>query len=189
MTDTQIHRLVELGMSIEEGFGEPQDIEWAIAGNEIHVLQSRPVFTLLSRHDIWRQRSPAQISIEKPVIEKRLKEKRQKVSIDREARYRRAVDLRSDWDDIIMPSLVEEINEIKRLDFGSMSDHELASCFKEAVSANREHYRVRIMVGGLIHSYMNPRIHISKTVLRRGGSITVYKKLRVKFKDYKTKPG
>jgi len=36
---------------------------------------------------------------------------------------------------------------------------------------------------------MNSRIHISKTVLRRGGSITVYKKLRVKLKDYKTKPG
>lgn len=152
LTNTQIHSLVELGMNIEEGFGEPQDVEWAITGNEIHVLQSRPVFTLLSRHDIWRQRSPAQISIEKPVIEKRLKEKRQRVSVDREARYRRAVDLRSDWDDNIMPSLVEEINKIKSLDFGAMSDHELASSFKEVVAANREHYRVRIMVGGLIDS-------------------------------------
>jgi CheY-like chemotaxis protein len=46
-----------------------------------------------------------------------------------------------------------------------------------------------LFVGALIHAYMNPRIHISKTVLRRGGSITVYKKLRVRLKDYKTKPG
>ena len=46
-----------------------------------------------------------------------------------------------------------------------------------------------LFVGALIHSYMNSRIHISKTVLRRGGSITVYKKLRVKLKEYKSKPG
>ena len=46
-----------------------------------------------------------------------------------------------------------------------------------------------LFVGALIHAYMNPRIHISKTVLRRGGSITVYKKLRVKLKEYKSKPG
>ena len=45
-----------------------------------------------------------------------------------------------------------------------------------------------LFVGALIHSYMNPRIHISKTVLSRGGSITVYKKLRVKLKEYKSKP-
>ena len=46
-----------------------------------------------------------------------------------------------------------------------------------------------LFMGTLIHTYMNPRIHISKTVLKRGGSITVYKKLRVKLEDYKTRPG
>jgi CheY-like chemotaxis protein len=46
-----------------------------------------------------------------------------------------------------------------------------------------------LFAGALIHSYMNPRIHISKTVLRRGGSITVYKKIKVGVKDYITRPG
>lgn len=65
LTDHQIHDLVELGLSIEEGFGEPQDIEWAITGNEIHILQSRACFHSLietrhlaskvSRSDIHRE--------------------------------------------------------------------------------------------------------------------------------------
>ena len=46
-----------------------------------------------------------------------------------------------------------------------------------------------LFVGALIHAYMDSRIHISKTVLKRGGSITVFKKLRVRIKDYKTNPG
>jgi pyruvate, water dikinase len=38
--------LAELGRSIEERFGVPQDIEWAIAEGRIFLLQSRPVTTL-----------------------------------------------------------------------------------------------------------------------------------------------
>jgi pyruvate,water dikinase len=38
--------LAELGRSLEERFGCPQDIEWAIAGGELYLLQSRPVTTL-----------------------------------------------------------------------------------------------------------------------------------------------
>ena len=36
----------ELGRSLEETFGGPQDVEWAIAGGELYLLQSRPVTTL-----------------------------------------------------------------------------------------------------------------------------------------------
>ncbi|QDR83187.1 phosphoenolpyruvate synthase [Sporomusa termitida] len=39
-------RLASLGRSIEAHFGNPQDIEWGIAGNEIFILQSRPITTL-----------------------------------------------------------------------------------------------------------------------------------------------
>jgi pyruvate,water dikinase len=38
--------LAELGRSLEERFGCPQDIEWAIADGELYLLQSRPVTTL-----------------------------------------------------------------------------------------------------------------------------------------------
>jgi pyruvate, water dikinase len=42
----ELRRLAELGRGLEEHFGCPQDIEWAIAAGELYLLQSRPVTTL-----------------------------------------------------------------------------------------------------------------------------------------------
>ncbi|HZT45281.1 MAG TPA: PEP/pyruvate-binding domain-containing protein [Gaiellaceae bacterium] len=42
----ELARLAGLGRQLEERFGCPQDIEWAIAGGELYLLQSRPVTTL-----------------------------------------------------------------------------------------------------------------------------------------------
>ena len=42
----ELERLAELGRRLEEQFGGPQDIEWALAGGELYLLQSRPVTTL-----------------------------------------------------------------------------------------------------------------------------------------------
>jgi len=38
--------LADLGRALEERFGCPQDIEWAIEGGKLYLLQSRPVTTL-----------------------------------------------------------------------------------------------------------------------------------------------
>jgi pyruvate,water dikinase len=46
LAEEELRRLAELGRALEERFGRPQDIEWAIAGGEIYLLQSRPVTTL-----------------------------------------------------------------------------------------------------------------------------------------------
>ena len=46
LSDEQLAALAELGRTLEEQNGSPQDIEWAIAGGELYVLQSRPVTTL-----------------------------------------------------------------------------------------------------------------------------------------------
>jgi len=46
LAPAELERLAELGRTLEERFGMPQDIEWAIAGNEIYLLQSRPVTAL-----------------------------------------------------------------------------------------------------------------------------------------------
>jgi pyruvate,water dikinase len=42
----ELLRLAELGRQLEAHFGGPQDVEWAIAGGEVFLLQSRPVTTL-----------------------------------------------------------------------------------------------------------------------------------------------
>ncbi|MET8299953.1 rifamycin-inactivating phosphotransferase [Micromonospora sp. NPDC005211] len=46
LTDAQAVRLAALGRLIEARFGRPQDIEWALTGDDVHILQSRPITTL-----------------------------------------------------------------------------------------------------------------------------------------------
>ncbi|MBU8861387.1 MULTISPECIES: rifamycin-inactivating phosphotransferase [unclassified Micromonospora] len=46
LTDAQAVRLAALGRRIEAHFGCPQDIEWALTGDDVHILQSRPITTL-----------------------------------------------------------------------------------------------------------------------------------------------
>ena len=43
---SELAALADLGRSLEEQFGAPQDIEWAIADGQVFLLQSRPVTTL-----------------------------------------------------------------------------------------------------------------------------------------------
>ncbi|XXX78393.1 rifamycin-inactivating phosphotransferase [Sorangium sp. So ce134] len=46
LTDAQILRLERLGRQIEGHFGHPQDIEWCLVDDELHIVQSRPITTL-----------------------------------------------------------------------------------------------------------------------------------------------
>ncbi|MEM0203140.1 MAG: pyruvate, water dikinase [Archaeoglobaceae archaeon] len=46
LSDEEIKRLVDLGELIEEHYGKPQDVEWAIEGGEIYIVQSRPITTI-----------------------------------------------------------------------------------------------------------------------------------------------
>lgn len=46
LTDAQVVRLVALGRRIEAHFGRPQDIEWCLADEDLHIVQSRPITTL-----------------------------------------------------------------------------------------------------------------------------------------------
>jgi pyruvate,water dikinase len=46
LTDAQVVRLVQLGRRIEAHFGRPQDIEWCLVGDDVQIVQSRPITTL-----------------------------------------------------------------------------------------------------------------------------------------------
>jgi pyruvate,water dikinase len=47
LTDGQLAALVRMGADVQQRFGGPQDVEWAIdAAHRIHVLQARPITTL-----------------------------------------------------------------------------------------------------------------------------------------------
>ncbi len=54
ITDLQAKELASMGASIETHFGSPQDIEWAIGGGSISILQSRPITTLAKGEEtLW----------------------------------------------------------------------------------------------------------------------------------------
>ena len=46
LTDERILALADLGSRVEAHYGVPQDIEWAIADGQIHLLQARPITSL-----------------------------------------------------------------------------------------------------------------------------------------------
>ena len=46
LSDDEIVDLVKTGLSIQDHYGRPMDIEWAIRDNEIYILQARAITTL-----------------------------------------------------------------------------------------------------------------------------------------------
>ena len=52
LTDEEIFDLAQLGERIEDAYGAPQDIEWAISGETQYILQSRPITTINGTRDV-----------------------------------------------------------------------------------------------------------------------------------------
>ena len=46
LSDEEIERLVDIGEVIEEHYGTPQDVEWAMEKGKIYIVQSRPITTI-----------------------------------------------------------------------------------------------------------------------------------------------
>jgi len=45
ITQPQARELAQLGLGIEALYGRPMDVEWAVAGEQVYVLQARPITT------------------------------------------------------------------------------------------------------------------------------------------------
>jgi len=52
LDDDEILKLVDFGDVLEDLYGIPQDIEWAIKNKEIFILQSRPITTIKKKKNI-----------------------------------------------------------------------------------------------------------------------------------------
>jgi pyruvate,water dikinase len=46
LDDAEVERLARLGRQVEQHYGTPQDIEWAIADGAVSLVQTRPITTL-----------------------------------------------------------------------------------------------------------------------------------------------
>lgn len=68
--DDKIIELAKIGRQIEEHYKAPQDIEWAIEGNEIKILQSRAITTLSLKDKVEKeaQRRAEVERLEKEII-------------------------------------------------------------------------------------------------------------------------
>ena len=53
LDDRTAGELARIGLRLEEHFGAPQDIEWALDDQGISILQCRPVTTLENRETVW----------------------------------------------------------------------------------------------------------------------------------------
>lgn len=62
-----IQKITQIAVEAEEHFGNPQDIEWAIADGQVYMLQSRPI-TVMGREDIERD-IKGQYVVFKPLVE------------------------------------------------------------------------------------------------------------------------
>ncbi|MFH1586063.1 MAG: phosphoenolpyruvate synthase [archaeon] len=51
LTEFELKKLAEIAINLEDHYGKPQDIEFAIEGEEIYIVQTRPVTTIGSRID------------------------------------------------------------------------------------------------------------------------------------------
>ncbi|MCX6843180.1 MAG: PEP-utilizing enzyme [candidate division WOR-3 bacterium] len=55
ISDKDARKLARLALKVERVFGAPQDIEWAMAGPNLFILQSRPI-TTLGQPKLWEDR-------------------------------------------------------------------------------------------------------------------------------------
>jgi phosphoenolpyruvate synthase/pyruvate phosphate dikinase len=46
LTDSTAIQIAEMTLRLEREFGNPVDVEWALTGDELHVLQARPITTV-----------------------------------------------------------------------------------------------------------------------------------------------
>ena len=63
LTDEQILQLEHIGRTIEQHFGQPQDIEWCLADGTFYIVQSRPITTLYPIPEASDQENRVYVSV------------------------------------------------------------------------------------------------------------------------------
>lgn len=61
ITDSQIIALAKLGMKLEKHYFFPQDSEWAISGNKIFLVQTRPITTIAKSDEKTQKESAIKV--------------------------------------------------------------------------------------------------------------------------------
>ncbi len=52
LTDDEILRVARIGLEIEAHYGAPQDVEWTFVGDDLSIVQSRPITFAAAEHEL-----------------------------------------------------------------------------------------------------------------------------------------
>lgn len=105
LEEDEVHEVYRLLMMAEEFFGSAQDVEWTIRGNELYLLQSRPITTTGDRGE--DDRRPWYLSLRRSFENLRR--------------------LRSRIEGEILPAMTAAAGEMSEKDLAGMSRQELRS--------------------------------------------------------------
>lgn len=104
VSENEIVSLFEAGLAAEELYGAPQDIEWTYAGQELIILQSRPITT--TDLDDAQDRRPWYLSLHRSLANLR--------------------ELRDRIENILLPAMARDAEQFAAIDLSLMTDKELA---------------------------------------------------------------
>ena len=57
LSEQEVQDITALGLKIEKHYGSPQDTEWALEGDKVYMVQSRPITTLLKPAEAVEEKS------------------------------------------------------------------------------------------------------------------------------------
>ena len=157
LDEVQARRIASEALRLEKCLGAPQDVEWSIVGETVFLLQTRPISGLFTRQDYWLNRSAAQISLEMPIVSKKLAKKQAQLSKNDPKNYEwdpRIDTLGDDWANRILPSMLEEIQMVEVIKLAALSNSDLAEDFVRVVAMVRKHFELRIELGVLLDTAM-----------------------------------
>jgi len=116
LSDREAGKVFGISVKAEKQFKTPQDMEWTFRGNELYVLQSRPITTAPTATS--DDKRPWYLSLRRSF--ENLKELRQKIEKE------------------LIPAMVEEADHLAREDLFSLSDALLADEIERRIHLHEE---------------------------------------------------
>ena len=136
LSDRRLQYVVTAAVEAEHLFGSPQDVEWTVAGDELWILQSRPISTLGTRlqaeaHSIAHERAQEEV---REVLGGTASPDGSPASRDERPWYvnlHRSFgtlrDLRYQVEQVAIPHMGAEADSMATTDLSGLSDQDLAS--------------------------------------------------------------
>ncbi len=116
LTDHEVHHLIEKGLAIENIYHTPQDIEWTYIGDELVILQARPISTAETNDPMDKR--PWYLSLHRSLDNLR--------------------DLQEKIEDNLLPAMARDADRLHEVDLQQLSDADLAEAIEKRLAVNAQ---------------------------------------------------